>query len=206
MTAADYEPECISPDGLRRILAHLPAGAQAGPMCDLTAHVYLNGKATLVRGTGRGFRADLSALHRDVLKAKLALDPVRIDLLPMIRLFGGQNALPRFSALVKEIVWFEETLAVVDSIPMRRMPKSHPYFLTLAIGLLIPAFERATKRRATHSLHRDGQYMGEPLSPFGKFVVAFFAEVDPGLERRTIGSAIRAAFKTFERGGDRLNE
>jgi hypothetical protein len=103
MTATEYEPEVLSTEGLRRILAHLPRGAQAGPVCDLTAHAYLSGKAAVASGTGRGFRADLRALHREVLKAKIALDPVRIDLLPMIGLFGGERAIPRFSALAKEV-------------------------------------------------------------------------------------------------------
>lgn len=207
MSSEEYEPEYLSSESLRRILAALPAGANgSGPMCDLAALVYLNGKETVEKGTGRGVKADMRAMHREVLRANQALDPTRMEIIGFVGVFGGAGAIPRFNALKEELVWLEALLSKVLNWPMRRMAKSHPYYLPFSIALLTSVFERGTRTLATHSLHRDGQYVGEPLSPFGRFVVAFFAEVDPDLKPRTIGSAIRAAFATFERGGERIGE
>ena len=57
--------------------------------------------------------------------------------------------------------------------------------------LLSKPFERATGRPVTHSAHKDGEYRGGARSPFGKFVLAFFAEIDPNVTPTAIGNVIR---------------
>ncbi len=191
MTDVGYDPEVFTRDGLARVRASLPADIDvSAAMIDAAALFYRDLQARVDAGTGRGTKADLKAMHNEVSRAVRAISKPRFEIIGLVGVCGGKGAIPRLRELGRELAWLEETLGSI----LRRMgqwTKSHPLHLLVAIGLLSAAYERAAGARATHSLHRDGEYVGEPLSPFGKLVVAFFAEIDPALPKRTIGSAIR---------------
>ena len=194
MTEEPDDPSFLTREALARIRASLPPGSDlSDPVCEIAAFAYVQGKAQMEAGTGRGLKADLIALEQQVHMAKTAIENTRFEILTIIGLFS-EGGIPRFTALTKEFVWLEETLAFALTRLRGRYAKSHPWYLILAISILVKAFERATGKRATNSLHRDGIYAGEPLSPFGKFIIALLSEIDPQLQKRTIGSAIRKVF------------
>jgi hypothetical protein len=198
MTAEEYEPEFLTLEGLARIRATLPAHAElSAPVCDMAALIYLDGQAAVDNSTGRGIKADLRAMHREVLDCLNAVSRPRLEIVGLLGICGGAQAVPRFTELRKELAWLEETLSRTIDLHKRRHSKSHPWYLLCSLAILGSAYERATGKRATHSLHRDGQYLGEPLSPYGKFAVAVLAEIDPALPKRTIGSAIRNVFAEY---------
>ena len=154
-------------EGLERIRATLPSDAElSAPVCDMAALIYLDGQATVTSGTGRGVRADLRGMHREVLDCLNAVLKPRLEILALVGICGGARAVPRFIEFRTELTWLEETLARAIELPKRRHSKSHPWYLLCSLAILGSAYERATGKRATHSLHRDGQYLGEPLSPY----------------------------------------
>jgi hypothetical protein len=62
--------------------------------------------------------------------------------------------------------------------------------MDVTLGLLEMCFRKATGKRATHTSHKNGEYVGQPLSHFGQFCVAFFAEVDPKLTPRAVSNGL----------------
>lgn len=195
-----FEPKVLSPEALDRIGASLPEDITISrSRLDQAAHTYLEAQARVDAGTGRGFKADLKAMHRELARAVQVVSKARWEIILRLDAWGGEGTIPRFFALRRELESFEKTLAHAVARPMPRMHKSHPWYLLFSIDLLISAYDRAGGVRATHSLHDNGEYVGEPLSRFGKFVVAFFAEIDPTLSKRTLGSAIRKQFAELRR-------
>jgi hypothetical protein len=198
MTAEVYEPDYLTLEGLERIRATLPGKADlSAPVCDIAAFIYLDGQAIVDGGIGRGVKADLRAMHRNVLDCLNAVSKTRMEIIALLGVCGGGRSIPRFTHLKAELAWLEGALSRTINLHKRRHSKSHPWYLLLSLTILAGAYERATGTRATNSLHRNGEYVGEPLSPYGKFAVAAFSEIDPSLPKRVIGSAIRRVFAEF---------
>lgn len=187
----------LSEKAFQRIQAAMPAGSRISPaMCECAAILYWDEQRRLAASSGRGVKADLKALERTISSARTALEHSRLQAMSLVAVVelvrGGEaRTLPRIKSLTAELAWLENALIQARGAMRRPLRGPHSQFLLLAIGILMPAFERATGRPATHSAHRDGEYMAEPLSPFGRLVVAFFQEVDPQIPARTLASAIR---------------
>jgi hypothetical protein len=78
----------------------------------------------------------------------------------------------------------------VEAMPPR-VVNDQPLILQLSLRILRSAFERGTGKRATLTTHKNGEYLGRPISPFGEFVVAFFGEVDPQLTPTRLATSLR---------------
>jgi hypothetical protein len=148
------------------------------------------------RSRGRGLRADLKELTAKVSAAHDALKAGRLQLLVLIGLDAWptkekeQSLIRRLRVLMGEL----KELA----IGLDRLEKQLPSPLaTNDLGtfscmmLLSAAFTEATGKRPTHNTHVGGAYQGRPLSPFGRFVVAFFQEVDPTVTETMCSTFVR---------------
>lgn len=103
---------------------------------------------------------------------------------------GNSDAVTRVHRLAPETRWLVQAIDEFLSV-LKRPMSDFQFGSNLAIDLLATAFEQATGGRPTHSAHRDGEYVGGAQSLFGRFAVAFFAEIDPALSETAVGNMLR---------------
>lgn len=198
----EYE-DCISPAAFLRIRGSLPDGIKLSKApIELAASFYLTLKKKDEANTGRGMKADLRAIASKLKAATDALDNMSFANIALVGMTSdaasdGQRAILRIAALKDEVRWMHN--AIQNSVSMIKRPyiQRIPHRMDITIQLLAAPFQRATCLTITNSMHKDGEYLGRPLSPFGKFVIAFFAEVDPKISATRIGNCIRKNMETL---------
>jgi hypothetical protein len=170
-------------------------------MLELAAAAYRTFSERRSRGSGRGSRADLKALSRAIqtaLETLGAITPYTAALLGVGSLLGGHNfSVGGLGKLERELSALQRS--IVSALDLPPAPNRTPVELTITLGLLAAAYKRATGHPVTHTANRDGEHIGRPLSPFGRFAIAFFAEVDPSLAANKIANAIRRELPNLKR-------
>jgi hypothetical protein len=191
----------LSDEAVARIAAVM-GDQYSSPLIEMIAQAYLELKRRAESSAGRGLKLDLRRLAKTVRGTAQALNNVDVHV-PVAIAVAGQlpphrdsdpetepdrwirDIRPLASKLERLADAIDHALAV---LPGRMQQIDVPMEVT--IGLLETCFQRNTGKRATHSSQKDGEYVGEPLSDFGRFCVAFFAEVDPRVTRRTVANSL----------------
>jgi len=187
----------LSPAAVERIVTSIdtPKPIKA-TWCEMAAIGYRTELDALMRSTGRGTRADLRKLKATMSSAADLLAGTRLQVSLTVGVHAslrnpqGVSGIRRVRQLTTELRWFAGAIADAEQA-LRRPVADFDVGMTIALTLLADAFEAATGKPPTHSTHKDGEYVGRPLSLFGQLVVAFFREVHPALTETQISTAIR---------------
>ncbi|WP_432201771.1 hypothetical protein ACRAQ7_06515 [Erythrobacter sp. W53] len=96
----------------------------------------------------------------------------------------------RYWELAAELRHIAETLERYLKIAKGRLT-GFDFSEKMTLSQLEIAYFHGTGREATHSSHKDGEHVAEPRSEFGRFVSAFFAQVDPSVTQTSLTTKIR---------------
>ena len=194
----------LRPEAIERIISAIDSAKPiSGSLCDAAAFLYHSEQNAWARSTGRGTKADLRKLKASIAAAADQLEGARLQVSLLVGVnwslrhqsSAGPSGIHRIQDLASELRWLASAIADTEKYFHRPLPDLD-FGMMMALTFLVSAFEIATGKRATHSAHRDGEYIGRPLSQFGRLVVAFFQEVDPALSETQISSAIRKHLST----------
>jgi len=197
----------LSADAIHRIVSAVDLGKPVSTsLLQVAAQAYRTEQDASARSTGRGTKADLRRLKAKIVAAADELARTRLQVSLMVGInwsirnpgASGPSGIRRIRELTSELRWFAD--AIADAEQSLRGPTADlDIGMMLALTLLVEAYEKAAARPPTHSTHRDGEYLGVPLSPFGRLVVAFFRETDSTLTETQVSSAIRKHLSAHRR-------
>lgn len=164
---------------------------------ELAAGVYVDLKKRSANSTGRGLKADLRLVRNRCRAAAEALDnlPLSVDLTLLIVRglnLDGEGGAPQLkhkdlAMQLRQLAKSIDTLLVSVSGRLPRLDMT----MRLTLILLEVGYFHGTGRPATHTSNKDGEHVGEPLSEFGRYVVAFFREVDPAMTLTSLNTELR---------------
>lgn len=127
---------------------------------------------------------------RTVSKALGAVDQLQAgDIVPFV-MAGGDDAYKKLRALNRLL---EHWAPVMQEVAARRLPRGREErdLLTSTCGWLKFIYEEQTGEPATHNTMTLGIDIGQPVSPFGRFVTAFFEHVDPSVTASMLVEPLR---------------
>lgn len=194
---AQYDPDLgLSDDALMRIAASVGAPLEKKYMISAAAILYWGLTEQASKATGRGTKADLRRAAKDIKRAADALEnlPLQTSLYASLANVDGRVVETEFfqrqRALLPELRWMQNLMETWGANRRKAVP-DQDIAMNVALSSLDEAYRATTLERPTHSYHRDGEYTGRPLSRFGRFVVAFFNEVDPRRTETSLSTSIR---------------
>jgi hypothetical protein len=193
----DDDPDMLDAAALSRIMACLgPEQPRITNVLQMAAIGYRVENRKVATSLDRGTKLELKRLAAQMNAAATALDNATLQTLVFASVHDAYIR-GRYSGLLQIQKSVRADLRVLqaafDAADTPR-PKSIPNLdvpMGLALPLLALAYEYAASKAPTHSATRDGEYVGRPLSKFGRFVVAFFAEVDASRSERSLATSIR---------------
>lgn len=194
----------LSADAVDRICASIGSETPPSPaMLELAAAAYRELNRRRRAGSGRGMKTDLQALSRAISTAQEgigSITPLGAAYIGLSSQLGGYSfSIVRLAELERELSALQKSIDFALYLLDRPVLERTPGELTFILDLLASAYKRATGQPVTHTANRDGEHVGVPLSPFGRFATAFFAEVDPNLSPNKLANAIRRALPTLKR-------
>ena len=192
------QDDILSVEAIDRIKSVVEGGEQIGShMIEMAAGFYLELKRRSQNSSGRGIKKDLMRLRDDLLRLANTIDnlPLEVSLIAMIgQHFFPQNGLPvearkpdYISQLLRGFANSLDQFVGALKRPMAGFDQSMP----LTLSLLEIGYRHGTGKDATHNSNKDGEHQSRPLSEFGRFVVAFFAEVDPTITEVSLTTHVR---------------
>jgi hypothetical protein len=187
----------LNDDALMRIAASVGAPLEQKYLIHAAAILYWGITDQGSKATGRGTKADLRRAAKDIKRAADALEnlPLQTTLFASLADVDGRvvetEFLRRQRVLLPELRWMQDLMENWGALRRRAIPDMDLPMST-ALSFLDNAYLAMTGQQPTHSYHRDCEYTGRPISRFGRFVVAFFNEVDPSRSETSLSTSIRS--------------
>lgn len=188
----------LDADALERILSAVSGRHEINvATIQLAAGIYDDLRRRSANSTRRGLKADLRLVRNRCRALAEALEnlPLSVDLaLLIVRGLGlvGESGGPQLKHkdLAKQLQQLAQSIDTLLASVSGRLPKLG-MTMRLTLILLEVGYFHGTGRPATHTSNKDGEHVGEPLSEFGRYVVAFFREVDPGVPLTALNTELR---------------
>jgi len=198
MSEREEQEEVLAGDQLAKIKSVVVDGENINSaMIEMAASFYAETQRRAKNSSGRGMKKDLLRLHDHFVRLADTIDnlPLEVSLI----FLATQHLAPhgeKQDSIRKPDEISQQLRNIAASIDtyvsaVKRPMKGFDQTISLTLSMLEIGYRHGTGRIATHSSNKDGEHKGRPLSEFGRFVTAFFEEVDPEVSPVALTTYVR---------------